>query len=448
MNTLTPRVRARPKSVILMDWAVNLEDFAETSDEAMYRLLLASLFYDEVIIPDEFFALSDKFASWFRKKDKGPLWEELLETGAFTILKLPLGAYPKALKSMAEEQPLTARATYIKRQGTKWTSEFDPSSDQAALYKHLDRMLTNRSNLSGRESGRTGPNSSLNIMQHFNYKLLTVLTSKDYEPWINMKFNEKLPQPVVKRFVNFLQNPSALKTEHPNFKYSLDDHGVPTTNRSFAYQAASVSGDSVQQKALESIVQSTFAAAMGKRENALPQIGRGMHVVPNLSTDYGHLDPARLVSFIAPEINVSILLPQIKPGFGAVLSKVRDSGAGRRLRASSPFDQRHDALDRQADLWRSVAHELAKELQGIGKKRNIKLSQVAGAADVAGNIVIFVTTGDIKPLEQISRNGVDDVLSLASEGVSKCWSYLKTRELANRIESTLRLQCSWIEDDD
>ena len=53
--------------VVLTDLGAEVEHLASSREAVIYRLLLLSLLYDEVLIPDEVPALSRQLSVWFRE---------------------------------------------------------------------------------------------------------------------------------------------------------------------------------------------------------------------------------------------------------------------------------------------------------------------------------------------------------------------------------------------
>jgi hypothetical protein len=102
------------RSIVMVDWSLENQPTERYRDEFLWRQMLLSLLYDEVLAQDETLVCSEKMATWFRDSEKFRLLEELFDCGGITILKRPLGRYPsEQLKERASTAPIHARREHL-----------------------------------------------------------------------------------------------------------------------------------------------------------------------------------------------------------------------------------------------------------------------------------------------------------------------------------------------
>jgi hypothetical protein len=407
------RCRMNPKqqrsstleSLVLTNWAADERNIGKSPKEVLYELLLLSLLYDKILIQDEIFVLSPRMASWFSTGEYSELLRKCFDLGTLVVLKHPLFAYPTdELKELSLEAPILARAKYIQKFGTRAEYVFEPSAHQFALYHMIDSCLQNRP-----EAQRpVGYLKKLDIIPTFASILKEVLSSKHYTKWRNAAFRG-ITDAMAEEFVSFIEEPDRVVTrfrETGRDIVALTGSGDKTIfNRSLAYQAASLY-PSRQARAMQRLVQTTFAAPFSWRENAAGSYSGSLRellwIPAGSPTELGEPERQEEIVSIEAYADVSTALPDLGSDFVKAIVRVCNSEAGMKLRRSIRQLGQDIDFRSQKDAWLEVADELAKAVIQpkpfkirtavirIGEK--MVLGSVAGLFDVIRGEKINIPT--------------------------------------------------------
>lgn len=372
------RSPSRPRSVVLTDWAADVDHLRADRDAIIYQLLILSLLYDEILIQDELLVLSDPLADWFGQREGIRIWEELLDVGSIVILRHPTSAYPTdELRDYSQDHPIDARAKYIQQFGTKDDRRFKPSDVHQKFYSNIEWCL--RQGIGGMREA--GARRRIEIMSHFSATLRSVLSNPGFSPWLKSCF-PSLRHQDISRFCGYVTEPETLvKTlERKRLlrKVLRDKNGQPILNRSLAYQGASLF-PSAKEAAFRQIVQSAFAVPFCWRENAVGRYGGILKAVPPPMTQ--PTSRRRLhtpLVTVDAHVNVPIAMPRLEPGFSEAVAAIRETPAGKSLRDSVARLGQSATFEEQKLRWQAVAEELANRV-AVPCRFGVSIDTVAGA---------------------------------------------------------------------
>src|SRR5437879_4153163 len=176
------------RSIVLLDWARHNEPTGSTSKYLIYVLMLLSLRYDEVLVPDEICVAGHKMTRWFGRSVNFRLLEELFDACGLVVRKRPLRRYPTDLQEMASSKPISARREHLRRFAV--TNDGDPiefTDSQVKFHKKFEAFLVGSDNRH-REAGARS-SGQRDIMDAFGHLLGTVLTDARYHKWREKRFH-------------------------------------------------------------------------------------------------------------------------------------------------------------------------------------------------------------------------------------------------------------------
>jgi hypothetical protein len=342
--------------------AVSLNDFAANADGVLsvrqwpsfvWELMLYSLLRDEVLIQDEALVLSDKFARIFSNRSRFHVLEELFDMGTLIVLKQPVASYPEAdLQELALSSPLVARAAYLERHSTKGANRFIPSPEQRYIHSTLDGIIS-RAPLAHREAGER---SGQDMHELFSAALANVLGDPRTRPWLLAEFHGTTHR-VLDDFATYVAEPQVA------LKRIVDNGRVPQIGvdakftRSIGYQVAA-SYPRRQERGMQHLIQSAFAFAFNEREDAIGRYSSALRELPTVVETVQHTEDIPPTVTIDALVRTPLRLPLPLPGFARIISDVRATQAGRRLREVIR-SRNTTAFEEQQAAWQAVAHELA-----------------------------------------------------------------------------------------
>ena len=448
--------RARPRSVVLTDWAAGVDHLRTDRSGFVNQILLLSLLYDEVLVQDELLVLSDPIANWFTTGDGSSLWSELLDVGSLVILQHPAAAYPtEQLQELSQSHPIEARSKYIERYGTKEDRPFKPSSAHLKFHAHIEWCLS-------QEKGRlrqAGAHRETQIMPLFVETLNSVLSNPHYSQWLTVCFPNLKPDDIA-RFRDFVGNPAKLVQELANAKIVgnvLRQNDKPVFNRSLAYLATNLFPIEKRGE-LKQVIQSSFAAPFCWQEDAVGRYGRNLRSIPNpTASDAGESINIGPLVEVQAHMNVPLAMPQPQPGFASVIAEVRDTKAGKALRESVATLAQSPSFDLQKECWSAVAHELA---QRVVKPRHLGVS----LDQVGHKLIEGVTVGALFHQVDSALAGEGDFLhalmagavaggkhgigGIVYDALHQVWNRsedsVRVQELCFQFENAVDFQCTWL----
>ncbi len=366
----------RTSRLVLSDWAADVENIASSRDALLYELLISALMYDVILIQDECIVLSEKLAGWFGTEEGFELFAAVLDSGAFVILTLQ--DWPSELLELRVKRPMVARARYIEKYATKGEHQFRPTAEQSAFYNRLDCYLAGNS-MPLRQLDAA--NTSFDLIPTFGALLKEVLSNRRYSAWLSDTFGS-VPSRIRETLAEYTTRPESAAREvfdktrnRPNLAYSPDGRILFT--RSLAYQLAQTQTDVNQQRWIENVTQSAFAAAFcanlesaGRYAGILKEL---VVVDPSEAQEPFHTSP--YVLKVERDVRVSVPLPSVMPEQIRAWLAVRDHAVGRELRdavrTTSPDWAGDDELVELA--WREIAGLLVTTIIPAGSVSVISL---------------------------------------------------------------------------
>lgn len=352
----------RARSIVLTDWASNVDLIHGNYIGFIQRLQILSLLYDEILIQDEFLALSSPLGKWFSTNEGKNTWSELMDLGTIVVLRHPATAYARAdHRELSRDAPILARARQIEATATKDASAFRSTPEQDAFYSHVDACLRLRPS----QSREVGSIRKLEIMPAFVQTLESLLAPKNdfarqqNQGWLSAHF-AGLNSRALERFLSYAKNPEEVIADRhqvgmtTNAVFTSDG---PVFNRSLAMQAGQLF-TLEEAELLGNLVQSAFVAPFCWRENALGQYGGRIIPIPEPEVEFSSASDLGLVS-IQAEVAVPIRVPGVGPGFSTVIAKVRETEVGLRLRDSIARLPQTPDFRLQHESWHAVASLLA-----------------------------------------------------------------------------------------
>lgn len=442
-----------PESVILTDWATDDLSMSGSAKATIYELMLLSLLYDNVLIQDEVFALSDKCANWFSEEKDIELLRKCFDIESLVILKLPLFAYPtEDLKELAQTAPIYSRARYIQRYGSKGDKMFTPSDSQLKLYQTMDTWLLSRP----KAHRPVGALKQFDIMPTFGLILKDVLSSKHYSKWRKSAFRG-ITDKMTDEFIGFIEKPdmavAKLKQRDKDYKVVVGTDGVPTFNRSLGFLATTLYPDA-QAKAMQRLIQTTFAAPFSWRENATGRYGKYLRELlwtpaDSLPEDLEHIEKDQLVS-VEAHVDTQISLPNIDTDFVNAINYVRNTEAGKNLRKSMGQLEKGVDFNKQVAAWQGVAYELAKVITKTKpitiRTALIKIGSEFTVGSVAAGVISLATQQAINVPVMLGEAFLSGTLGIASSHImAMLRNDVKRQDLRQKIEQAVTFRCSPIE---
>jgi hypothetical protein len=440
-----------PESVLMTDWATDDLSMGGSAKSTIFELMLLSLLYDNVLIQDEVFALSYKCADWFSEEKDLELLRKCFDIESIVILKLPLFAYPTdELKELAQKAPIYARAEYIQRYGTRAEKIFIPNASQLSLYHNIDAWLLNRP----KAQRPVGSLQKFDIMSTFGVILKEVLSSKLYKKWRETAFQE-ITDDMAEDFIKFIEEPDKvvgrLKEKGIEFKTVVGPDGKPTFNRSLGFLASTLYSPK-QAKAMQRLIQTTFAAPFSWRENAAGRYSKFLRELlwmpaDTVPDDLEYLEKGEIVS-VEAHVDTRISLPEIDTDYVEAINHVRNTDAGKKLRISMHEIEKGINFNKQKEAWDAVSYELAKV---VVKKKSITIRTAlvrVGKEFVVGSVAsgLFSIGQPVNVPRWLGEALLGGVLGIASDHIyAMLRSDVKRQKLRQKIERAVEFRCTPIE---
>jgi hypothetical protein len=436
----------RPGSVLLTDWAADEAALGRSLQSPFLRLVLLSLLYDEILVQDEVFVLSNKLARWFTRDGNRDLLWKLLEIGSIKLLTHPRDAYPKDLRDYAEEHPILARAQYIQALGSKGRYRFVPSTEQKSFYSLLESCLF------GHPSARREVSTRFDVMTALPALLRDVLSKTVYASWIGAAFGG-ITRDMARDFVRFIERPKdaveTLKSAGKIVNVVSDVHDNPVFNRSLAYQLAGLYPEH-QEKAMQRLIQTAFAAPFSWREGAVGTFSSSLReMIWRPGDEALNLDGKEEV--VIPEVFVDVYLTVPIPAddFPKVIGEIRNEPAGKQLRQSIREIGSDRGFQKQIDCWKTVAQELARRLPRNRKRFSARAAAVQFGTKVGTTVAVEGLVEEIvKPSETLpevfTRAGVKALGVVFDQSLDLLRRHIRSPAYLEQFENLVKFRCTWM----
>lgn len=353
---------SRESRVVLCSWGADVNRIGDSASSVAHDLIILSLLYDKVLIPDEALALGDQLASWFGPSDEHDAILQLFDIGALGVLTHPMFAYGPAdhdLRDRSESAPLAARAEYIQRRSTRNADPFQPHPLQKCLYDKLDSYF--RSHPGCLRPARTleqdDPSRRMSVV------LREVLSNSRYLPWCTSAF-PGITSAMRLDFLRFIDDPEEIARRARRLNRAVtiltDAQSRPVFNRSLGFQAAELLYSPDAAIAMQDLISTCFAAPFCDGHSAAGRYGgrlRELLVLPaDLAADTA-LD--EVIVSVEASVDTSLHLPPLHGRFVEGLRAIRESDDGTRLRRATAEAGGSLEFDEQVACWRAVADRLA-----------------------------------------------------------------------------------------
>lgn len=378
-------------SLVLSDWAANVELLGLSANAVVYELLVLSLLYDKIFVQDEVFALSDRLAEWLGQPYQAPLVRELFALGSIVVLTHPEFAYSTDdadLRKLSEKRPIAARAAYIQRRGTKEERPFAPTARQERLYDHIDASLRELPACRRPVRLKHEPDPTM----PFAAILKTVLQSKHHMRWRASAFSG-IPDRMAAQFVAYIEDPenvakvAATKRQKITVPYGSDGRAI--FNRSLGYQAAHLYPPRARG-AMRRLIQTCFAAPFCAGQGAAGRYSPALRELLLLPPDAETATEREEIVTVETVVDIPLVLPPIGDRFARSVRDVRESVEGRSLRRAIWNLGEDPNFEEQVECWRAVADTLAGHLVNArpGKTATVRASLMTfGKKAVTGAIL-------------------------------------------------------------
>ena len=424
----------------MTDWAMSTGKIAKDFKTFIYELVLLSLIYDEILIQDEVFALNRRFPKWIKTNEDFRLLQECFEPGCIRVLTHPRMAFPKQeLKELSEYNPIQARAKYISEYGTMSDKPFKPTKAQKIFYNKIDYLLSSLKN----SHRPVGKKKRTDFRSLFPKILQKALVCEYYRKWRERAFSG-IKQNMADDFICYIEEPErALEKLPPDKRQSIPGENIFT--RSLGFRLANLYKPRMRN-AMQRLIQTVFAApfcenedASGRYDNALKEF-----VLAPEEIDDTDFDENKYVVSVQAHIEVQISLPPLNFDLSKIISQIRNTTAGQKLREAMK-DSGPYSFELQKQAWKEVADELASRINKP-KKVNIKVAAIQIArktvvGSVAAGLYDYFTTGLDLP-ESLASAFMYHSIGLASRHI---WSLvqhdLQRQKLRPLIEKSVQIRC-------
>lgn len=323
------------------------------------ELIVNSLLYDEIFIREGDLIGNRILTEYLKDEFAFQIFSELLSVGAIKILRLSSNSYPSNIRRSPRLFPISARAEdqEINRsdagkpwKATKWEWE---------LFSRLDKVLKGSSKSHRRQ--RPFPEENM-----FSSELSELLVHRqEYKLDKRTAFRDIHPR-MAEQFIKFCCEPEA-------WRRFLRDHRIKTpygSGRDFyrtqAYQCAERFVPKAW-KAMQRLVESTYAACECDRENADGRFGRSALVelparCENYDEAYNEVRKFEVVPIVPKKTGLKFA---VALGIGKVVAEVRRKDAFRQMQeclmkidTMGETNQEYvDPFRTLNDAWRAVCGE-------------------------------------------------------------------------------------------
>lgn len=430
--------KMRPNSIIMSDWGA-YGNIYNTPEKLVTDIIILSLLYDEVLIQDEVFVLSDLMPKWFERAEGNDLLAKIFELDSIVLLGWK--SYPSEIKTDYKHHPMFARAEYHEKFSTRGDSIFIASESNKDFYKKIEYFLTIRKSA----IRDRGAKCSFDVNKSF-CKVFTELLSKEvYKPWLSSVFPE-ISSGIKDQFLNFAHNPNFGITELIKAGKEVKSHNDPVFNRSLGFQLSTFYKDEIKYS-IQRLIQSAYAIPLCESEEAVGKYGYQLKEVPWFSSEetaYSHISEKKVT--VEAEANTNLSIPSIISDFPQTINSIRQSDAGKALRYAMREIGNDTNFTRITHCWEGVAEELASCVDIKEKKSArttaLRIGEKIITGTVIGELSSMVFTNIHTPyIGALLGTGIglsfDHGLELMKYEIQR----QKNRQL---IESLIEFRCSWI----
>lgn len=431
----------RPDSIVLTDWGAFASVY-QSPEMLVSDLMVLSLLYEEILIQDEVFVLSELMPAWFANREGSNLLVKILDLDSVVLLRWK--SYPNDISVDPELYPLLARAEYHQKYSTQGDQLFVPNQEKKAFYKKVEYSLLNRQS-SMRERGAKNP---LDVNSSF-LEIITDLLSKDiYNAWMSSLF-PSITEQIKDEFLYFIENPNIAVDEIQ--KYGCDvrtviNRGIPVFNRSLGFQISKLYESEVTNS-MQRLIQSAYAIPLCESEKAVGRYGILLKEVPwHSSKEVAQQQMSEDKVSVEVEFNTELSLPDLFSDFPKVINLVRKSEAGIALREAMREAGSDIDFSNMRNHWNAVANELARfadpKKKMAAKTTALRIGEKIFTGTVLGEVGNMAFGNlPVPGLGAMLGAGVGLAFDHGYNLMKKEIQHQKTRE---QIERLVDFRCSWI----
>lgn len=432
-------------SLLMTDWAANARSIAKDAKTFIYELVLLSLVYDEILIQDEVFALSEKLSGWMENEENFRQLQSCFSVGCIHILTHPKNGFrSKKLQDLSEYNPIKARANHIAKYSSYEDRPFKPTDQQKRFYNKIDTLISCSNDI----RRPVGIKNRLNFRLHFPKILQEVLCNGLYRNWISKSFVH-ITREMAADFIDFIDKPEKALGKLPPDMRQSDQNKDVIFSRSLGYRLARYFYPPKERKAIQRLIQTAFAAPFCENEDASGRYDRNLKelIWSPREMESTLFDENENVCSLQAHVQVPLNLPSLGDNLSEIISEVRNSPEGLSLRRAM---KEHDfnSFEKQRLAWQAVADKLA-HLLNKSKKINVKIAAIQIGKDIITGVVVgglfeFSYRGNIDLPVALGSAFLGGSIGLANHTLRLFWQDVRSQNLRPLIEKAVQIRCSRI----
>lgn len=431
----------RPNSIVLTDWGAFASVY-QSPDKLVSDLIVLSLLYDEILIQDEVFVLSDLMPTWFADSEGSSLLAKIFDLDS--VVLLGWGSYPKDITVDPKLSPMFARAEFHQKYSTQGDQLFVPTEENIKFYKKVEYSISNRQSA----IRERGSKNTIDVYSSFLDIFKDLLTVKIYEAWMSSLF-PSITKEIKDEILSFIENPCKAIEELQNNGHDVRTvikEGYPCFNRSLGFQISKLYNIEVRNS-LQRLIQSSYAIPLCESEEAVGRYGNLLKEVPwHSSKEVAQQQMSEDKVSVEIELNTELSIPNLFSDFPKVINLVRKTKAGISLRET--MREVGDDIDFSniREHWNAVANELA----GFAEP-NKKMTAKTTALRIGEKIFIGTVIGEVGNMA-FGNLPVPGLGAMLGAGVGLAFDHghnlmkkeLQHQKIREQIERFVDFRCSWI----
>ncbi len=431
----------RPNFIILTDWGAFASVY-QSPVKLVSDLIVLSLLYDEILIQDEVFVLSDLMPAWFADSEGSSLLAKIFDLDSVVLLGWK--SYPKDITVDPKLYPMLARAEFHQKYSTQGDQLFIPNEENIKFYKKIEYSILNRQSA----LRERGSKNTLDVYSSFLHIFKELLTVKIYEAWMSSLF-PSITKEIKDEILSFIENPHKAVEELQNNGHDVRtviEGGNPVFNRSLGFQISKLYNTEVRNS-LQRLIQSSYAIPLCESEEAVGRYGNLLKEVPwHSSKEVAQQQMSEDKVSVEIELNTELSIPNLFSDFPKVINSVRGTEAGILLREA--MREVGDDIDFSniREHWNAVANELASF-----SEPNKKMTAKTTALRIGEKIFIGTVLGEvgnmafgILPVPGLGAMLGARVGLAFDHGHNLMKKELQHQKIREQIERFVDFRCSWI----
>jgi hypothetical protein len=431
----------RPNSIILTDWGAFASVY-QSPVKLVSDLIVLSLLYDEILIQDEVFVLSDLMPAWFADSEGSSLLAKIFDLDSVVLLGWK--SYPKDITVDPKLYPMLARAEFHKKYSTQGDQLFIPNEENIKFYKKVEYSILNRQSA----LRERGSKNTLDVYSSFLHIFKELLTAKIYEAWMSSLF-PSITKEIKDEILSFIENPCKAVEDLQNNGHDVRtviEGGNTVFNRSLGFQISKLYNTEVRSS-LQRLIQSSYAIPLCESEEAVGRYGNLLKEVPwHSSKEVAQQQLSEDKVSVEIELNTELSIPNLFSDFPKVINSVRETEAGILLREA--MREVGDDIDFSniREHWNAVANELARF-----SEPNMKMTAKTTALRIGEKLFIGTVLGEVGNMA-FGILPVPGLGAMLGAGVGLAFDHghnlmkkeLQHQKIREQIESFVDFRCSWI----